>query len=48
MSDFLMKLYNTLCMISTRGEDTITMSGCLMAIKNYVSELQENNDNKEE
>lgn len=33
------KIYNTLTLISTKGEDTITMAECLKAIKSLYEEL---------
>lgn len=38
--------YNTLSLISTKGQDTIYMSECLKAIKNiYVQLKEKENDN---
>lgn len=34
------KIYNTLTLISTKGEDTITMAECLKALKSLYSELE--------
>lgn len=38
----LFKVYNTLLMISTRGEDTILMGQCLSALHQVLSEIQNN------
>lgn len=44
--DNLAQIYNTLSLVSTRGEDTIYMSECLKAIKNIYTQLKEKeNDN---
>lgn len=43
--DILAQIYNTLLLISTKGEDTIYMSECLKAIKNIYIQLKENNSN---
>ena len=45
--DNLIRIYNTLGMISTKGEDTVLMAQCLMALKQYI-EKQESNTSKEE
>lgn len=37
----LIKIYNTLTLISTRGEDTIVMGQCLSAMRNTLTEMQE-------
>lgn len=34
------KIYNTLTLISTKGEDTITMAECLKALKSLYEEVQ--------
>lgn len=40
--EILMKVYNTLFLISTKGEETVLMAQCLMALKDVLSKLQEN------
>ena len=45
--DNLIRIYNTLGMISTKGEDTVLMAQCLIALKQYIEE-QESNTSKEE
>lgn len=42
------KIYNTLTLISTKGEDTITMAECLKALKALYSELEVSYNNKEQ
>ena len=49
----LAKTFNTLSLISTKGEDTIYMSECLKSIKNIYDQLiveltNQNNQNKEQ
>lgn len=36
----LIKIYNTLTTISTKGEDTLVMADCLRAFRYSISELQ--------
>lgn len=36
----LIKIYNTLTTISTKGEDTLIMADCLRAFKYSIYELQ--------
>lgn len=46
----LIRIYNTLTTISTKGEDTIAMADCLTAFRPLLLELQQemkNNDIKE-
>lgn len=43
----LIKIYNTLTTISTKGEDTLTMADCLRAFRQWILENQ-NQDNTEE
>lgn len=48
----LSRIYNTLLLINTKGEDTITMAECLVALRNFVltekDNLNKENSNKEE
>lgn len=37
----LIKIYNTLTTISTKGEDTLIMADCLRALRQYIIENQE-------
>lgn len=37
----LAQIYNTLCTISTKGEDTINMALCLQALKAYLQNAQQ-------
>lgn len=46
--DNLIRIYNTLGMVSTKGEDTVLMAQCLMALKQYIEEQESNNTQKEE
>ena len=32
----LSRIYNTLLLINTKGEDTITMAECLLTLRNFV------------
>lgn len=34
----LSKIYNSLTLISTRGEDTLIMADCLRALYSYINE----------
>ena len=46
----LVKIYNTLLTISTKGEDTLTMANCLSAFRKVIMEInteQQQNINKE-
>ena len=36
----LIRIYNTLTTVFTKGEDTITMADCLGAFKQSIEELQ--------
>ena len=36
----LVKIYNTLLMVSTKGEDTVIMGQCLGAFHQVLTELQ--------
>ena len=44
----LSRIYNTLLLISTKGEDTIIMADCLKAIKNFVINEQKELEIEEE
>jgi hypothetical protein len=37
----LIKIYNTMGLIHTSGEDTLLMADCLMALKHIIMENQE-------
>lgn len=45
MNEQLIRIYNTLSIISTKGEDTVAMAQCLLALKQII---EENNNKKEE
>ena len=34
--EFLTRLYNTLMLVNTRGEDTIVMGNCLKGLQDFV------------
>ncbi len=38
----LVKTYNTLLLVSTKGEDTIIMGQCLTSMRNILMEIQQN------
>lgn len=44
----LVKIYNTLTTISTKGEDTLTMADCLRAFRSIIFEIQKEQEIKEE
>ena len=37
----LVEIHNNLCQINTKGEDTITMARCLLALRQLVQQIQE-------
>ena len=42
---FLAQLYNTLKLISTRGDDTVLMGQCLVALEQFIQQKEkEEND----
>lgn len=47
MNQFI-RIYNTLCTVATRGEDTIVMGECLRAIQTLAQEIQIVEDDKSE
>lgn len=46
----LSRIYNTLFLINTKGEDTLIMADCLNALKFFITNEQQElqNSNKEE
>ena len=32
----LSRIYNTLVLVNTKGEDTLTMADCLKALRNFI------------
>ena len=36
----LSRIYNTLLLISTKGEDTLVMADCLNAMRNFIANEQ--------
>ena len=37
----LIKIYNTLLMVSTKGEDTVIMGQCLNAMRDLLTQIQQ-------
>ena len=37
----LARIYNTLLMINTKGDDTLTMADCLRALKQEIEQMQQ-------
>lgn len=44
----LTRLYNTLFLINTKGDDTLLMADCLRTLKNFVLTEKDKLDNKKE
>ena len=45
----LIKIYNTLLMVSTKGEDTVIMGQCLNAMRDLLNQIQQETiNNKDE
>lgn len=44
----LSRIYNTLLLINTKGEDTLTMAECLKAFYTFITKEKAEIDNKEE
>jgi hypothetical protein len=44
----LSRIYNTLLLVNTKGEDTLTMADCLNAMRNFILTEKQNIENKEE
>ena len=34
--EILSRIYNTLLLVNTKGEDTLTMADCLKALRNFI------------
>ena len=53
-TNFLKVLYNTLSLVTTKGEDTILMGECLKQLKNFTDRMlinlqeEKNNENNQE
>jgi len=45
VKEMLTRIYNTLALISTKGEDTMVMADCLRAIQNLVEKTPVIEDN---
>ena len=43
----LFRIYNTLLLINTKGEDTMAMGDCLKAMKSFISNEKEVLDNQQ-
>lgn len=41
--DTLYKVYNTLCTIATRGQETLYMASCLNALNDVIHSLESQN-----
>ena len=41
----LSRIYNTLLLINTKGEDTLIMADCLNTMRNFVMSEKQNLDN---
>ena len=41
----LSRILNTLCLVSTKGEDTVIMADCLTAIKSFIQNEQQELNN---
>lgn len=39
--EILVKIYNTLTLVSTKGEDTIIMGQCLSAMREVLTNMQQ-------
>ena len=49
--EVLSRIYNTLLLINTKGEDTMIMADCLKALQSFITIEQQNlkqNNNSEE
>lgn len=44
----LARIYNTLLLVNTKGEDTMVMGECLRALQNFVLTKKQEISNKEE
>lgn len=42
----LIKTYNTLLLVSTKGEDTMIMGQCLTSMRNILMEIQQSANNE--
>lgn len=47
LNEQLIRIYNTLLMVSTKGEDTVIMGQCLAALQQILIELQKNANEQE-
>jgi hypothetical protein len=44
----LVKIYNTLSLVSTKGEDTVIMGQCLAAFRQVLNELAQDSNSSAE
>lgn len=44
----LVRIYNTLSLISTRGEDTVLMAQSLLSLKDFIEKNKEENTQEAE
>lgn len=44
----LSRIYNTLLLINTKGEDTLTMADCLKAFRSFILNEKKEIENKKE
>lgn len=44
MTDDLVKLYNTLKLVETRGDSTVTMADCLRFLEQLIERSKEQNE----
>lgn len=44
MTEQLVKIFNALCMVATKGEDTIIMGQCLTAMQQVINDMAQEND----
>lgn len=47
LNEQLIRIYNTLLMVSTKGEDTVIMGQCLAALQQILMELQQHNNKQD-
>lgn len=46
--EVLSRIYNTLLLVNTKGEDTMIMADCLKALQNFILTNKQEIENKEE
>ena len=45
---YLTQIYNTLCLVHTKGEDSIIMADCLKALQQYLKSEQKKDQKTED